>query len=129
MSPECHQHLSPVSDPVGPARLDVQVNLAPTQYKSLTTVPSDSSGLMVSWSRSAGHVDWYDLTLEDTVSNQTTRTRIMGSAAPQSGFRSLVPGTLYTVSVVATAGNKSAAPVVTLAATGETQHLCSPQAP
>uniref|UniRef100_A0A7N6AIZ4 protein-tyrosine-phosphatase n=1 Tax=Anabas testudineus TaxID=64144 RepID=A0A7N6AIZ4_ANATE len=117
MSPECHQHLSPVSDPVGPARLDVQVNLAPTQYKSLTTVPSDSSGLMVSWSRSAGHVDWYDLTLEDTVSNQTTRTRIMGSAAPQSGFRSLVPGTLYTVSVVATAGNKSAAPVVTLAAT------------
>uniref|UniRef100_A0A7N6BP10 protein-tyrosine-phosphatase n=1 Tax=Anabas testudineus TaxID=64144 RepID=A0A7N6BP10_ANATE len=105
------------TDPVGPARLDVQVNLAPTQYKSLTTVPSDSSGLMVSWSRSAGHVDWYDLTLEDTVSNQTTRTRIMGSAAPQSGFRSLVPGTLYTVSVVATAGNKSAAPVVTLAAT------------
>uniref|UniRef100_A0A3Q1IKP3 protein-tyrosine-phosphatase n=1 Tax=Anabas testudineus TaxID=64144 RepID=A0A3Q1IKP3_ANATE len=104
-------------NPVGPARLDVQVNLAPTQYKSLTTVPSDSSGLMVSWSRSAGHVDWYDLTLEDTVSNQTTRTRIMGSAAPQSGFRSLVPGTLYTVSVVATAGNKSAAPVVTLAAT------------
>uniref|UniRef100_A0A7N9AYC2 Protein tyrosine phosphatase receptor type B n=1 Tax=Mastacembelus armatus TaxID=205130 RepID=A0A7N9AYC2_9TELE len=73
----------------------------------------DSVCMTVFWSRSAGHVDWYDLTLEDTSSNSSCSTRIMGSAAPQSGFSSLVPGTLYTVSVVATAGNRTAAPVHT----------------
>ncbi len=75
----------------------------------------------MSWSRSAGHVDWYDVTLEDTSSGSTRNTRVMGSATPQSGFSSLLPGTLYTISVVATAGNKSAAPVHRSAATGETR--------
>ena len=42
----------------------------------------------------------------------------MDSAVPRSGFSSLLPGSLYTVSVVATSGNKSAAPVVTTATTG-----------
>ncbi|KAM6937933.1 receptor-type tyrosine-protein phosphatase beta [Xenentodon cancila] len=36
---------------------------------------------------------------------------------PQSGFSSLVPGTLYNISVVASAGNRSAAPVHTTAVT------------
>ncbi|XP_039990021.1 receptor-type tyrosine-protein phosphatase beta-like isoform X2 [Xiphias gladius] len=105
------------TDPVGPARLEVQLDQGQDRYKSQSAVPTDSSGLRVFWSRSAGHVDWYDLTLEDTSSGSTRSTRIMGSAAPQSGFSSLVPGTLYTVSVVATAGNKSSAPVHTMAAT------------
>uniref|UniRef100_A0A7N8WUF7 protein-tyrosine-phosphatase n=1 Tax=Mastacembelus armatus TaxID=205130 RepID=A0A7N8WUF7_9TELE len=94
-----HTPLSPVSDPVGPARLEVQLDQDPAQFKSLSLARSASPGMTVFWSRSAGHVDWYDLTLEDTSSNSSCSTRIMGSAAPQSGFSSLVPGTLYTVSV------------------------------
>ncbi|XP_071318352.1 receptor-type tyrosine-protein phosphatase beta-like isoform X2 [Trachinotus anak] len=105
------------TDPVGPARLEVQLDQDQAQDKSLSAVHTDSSGLRVFWSRSAGHVDWYDLTLEDNSSGSTRSTRIMGSAAPQSGFSSLVPGTVYTISVVATAGNKRAAPVHTTAAT------------
>ncbi|XP_038562970.1 receptor-type tyrosine-protein phosphatase beta-like isoform X3 [Micropterus salmoides] len=101
------------TDPVGPAQLDVDQ----TQFKSQSVVPGGSSGLRVLWSRSAGHVDWYDLTLEDAGSGFTRSTRIMDSAAPQSGFSALTPGTLYTVSVVATAGNKSAKPVHRSAAT------------
>ncbi|XP_044048547.1 receptor-type tyrosine-protein phosphatase beta-like [Siniperca chuatsi] len=101
------------TDPVGPAQLDVELD----QVQSQSVDHRGSSGLRVFWSRSAGHVDWYDLTLEDTSSGSTRSTRIMGSAAPQSGFSSLVPGTLYTVSVAATAGNKSAQPVYSSAAT------------
>ncbi|XP_076588386.1 receptor-type tyrosine-protein phosphatase beta isoform X2 [Chaetodon auriga] len=105
------------TDPVGPARLDVELDQVQAQYKSQSVVHDGSTGLRVFWSRSAGHVDWYDLTLEDAGSGSTRSTRIMGSAAPQSGFSSLVPGSLYTVSVVATAGNKSAPPVHASAAT------------
>lgn len=116
---------SPVSDPVSPALLAVELDQDQAQTKSRSAVVRGvSPGLRVSWSRSAGHVDWYDLSLEDTSSGSTRRTRISGSAAPQSGFSSLIPGTLYAVSVVASAGNKSAPPVHTSAATGETQqHL------
>lgn len=81
-----------------------------------------STGLRVIWSRSAGHVDWYEVVLEDNSSGSTLSTRIMGTAAPQSGFTSLDPGTEYTVTVVASAGNKSAAPVRTSAVTGEKAH-------
>ncbi|KAM3870109.1 receptor-type tyrosine-protein phosphatase beta [Diretmus argenteus] len=41
----------------------------------------------------------------------------MGTAAPQSGFSALIPGTRYSLSLVATAGNKSALPVQATAAT------------
>nr|XP_020471463.1 receptor-type tyrosine-protein phosphatase beta-like isoform X2 [Monopterus albus] len=103
------------TDPVSPAQLDIQLD--PAQYKSLSTAQSALPGLTVFWSRAAGHVDWYDLTLKDASSRFISSTRVMGSAAPQSGFSSLLPGTLYTVSVVARAGNKSAAPVHATAAT------------
>lgn len=68
-------------------------------------------------------MDWYDVSLEDTSSGSVRRTRILGYAAPQSGFSLLVPGTLYNVSVVASSGNRSAAPVHTVMVTGETQDL------
>lgn len=103
--------LSVRTDPVGPAQLDVVLDQV--QNKSQSAV----HGLRVFWSRSGGHVDWYDLTLEDIGTGSTRNTRVMGSAATQSGFSSLVPGTLYRVSVVATAGNQSAPPVHTSAAT------------
>ncbi|XP_062276737.1 receptor-type tyrosine-protein phosphatase beta-like [Scomber scombrus] len=103
------------TDPVGPTQLEIQMD--PVQQKRLSVVQTGSSGLRMSWTRSPGHVDWYDVTLKDTSSGSGRSTRIMGSAAPQTGFTSLVPGTLYTISVVATAGNKSAPPVLTTAAT------------
>lgn len=77
-----------------------------------------STGLRVSWSRSAGHVDWYQVTL-DSRSGISRSTRVSGSATPQSGFSSLVSGTRYTVSVVASSGKKNATSVHTSAATGE----------
>lgn len=106
--------LSPNPEPVGPAALRVELDQA--------RVRSGSTALRVFWQRSAGHVDWYDVILEDRKSGTRRSTRLMGSAATQSGFTSLVPGTEYTVSVVALAGNKSAAPVSTSAVTGELHH-------
>ncbi|KAM4734375.1 receptor-type tyrosine-protein phosphatase beta isoform 2-T2 [Anableps anableps] len=100
------------TDPIGPDHLEVQLD-----PQSLTSGYVGSSGLRVFWSSSAGHVDWYDVTLEDIRSGMVRSTKIMGSAAPQSGFTSLVPGTLYNISVLATSGNKTAAPVHAIAVT------------
>uniref|UniRef100_A0A3Q1FMH1 protein-tyrosine-phosphatase n=1 Tax=Acanthochromis polyacanthus TaxID=80966 RepID=A0A3Q1FMH1_9TELE len=94
------------SDPIGPDHLEVQ----PDPVHS-------GSGLWVSWSRSVGHVDRYDVSLEDSSSGSVLRTTVMDSAAPQSGFFSLTPGTRYTVSVVASSGTKTSSPVQTSAAT------------
>lgn len=101
-------------DPVGPTTL--RVELDPAQVRS------GSTALRVFWPRSAGHVDWYEVILEDRASGTRHRAKVMGSAATQSSFMSLVPGTVYTISVLAFAGDKSAAPVSTLAATGELHH-------
>ncbi|XP_061578272.1 receptor-type tyrosine-protein phosphatase beta-like isoform X2 [Cololabis saira] len=103
--------------PVGPAHVEVQLDSAPSRYKTSPAVQGGSSDMLVFWSHSAGHVDWYDVILEDTISGLLNSTRIMGSAPPQSGFSSLIPGTLYNISVVASAGNRSAAPVHTTAVT------------
>ncbi|XP_035981236.1 LOW QUALITY PROTEIN: receptor-type tyrosine-protein phosphatase beta [Fundulus heteroclitus] len=100
------------TDPVGPAHLEVQPD---PQYRA--SVQGGSSGLRVSWSPSAGHVDWYDVTLEDVHSGLVRSTRVMGSASPQSGFSSLVPGTVYNVRVLATSGSQTAAPVHATAVT------------
>ncbi|XP_054865436.1 receptor-type tyrosine-protein phosphatase beta-like isoform X3 [Amphiprion ocellaris] len=94
------------TDPVGPDHLEVQ----PDPVHS-------GSGLQVSWSRSAGHVDRYDVSVEDSSSGSILRTTVMDSAAPQSMFFSLSPGTRYTVSVVASSGTKTSSPVQTRTAT------------
>lgn len=103
-----------MTEPVGPTALRVEMD--PPRARS------GSTALRVFWPRSAGYVDWYEVILEEHASGTQRSTRLMGSAATQSGFSSLVPGTQYTVSVVASAGDKSAAPVSTLAATGELHH-------
>uniref|UniRef100_UPI0037E73E3D receptor-type tyrosine-protein phosphatase beta-like isoform X2 n=1 Tax=Semicossyphus pulcher TaxID=241346 RepID=UPI0037E73E3D len=107
------------TDPVGPALLQVDqvLDQDQLQYKVQSEVVPGSAALRVTWSHSAGHVDWYHLILEDNSSGSTFSTSITGSAAPQSGFTSLIPGTLYTVSLVAKAGNKSTTPVYRSAAT------------
>uniref|UniRef100_A0A674CMX5 protein-tyrosine-phosphatase n=1 Tax=Salmo trutta TaxID=8032 RepID=A0A674CMX5_SALTR len=107
------RNVSVRTDPVSPSRLDVlpdQVQAA--QYKSPSQGHGGSPGLHVSWPRSRGLVDWYELTLQDTKTGATRNTRIMGTAVPQSGFTALTPGTLYGLSLVAIAGNKTAPPVL-----------------
>uniref|UniRef100_A0A087XJN0 protein-tyrosine-phosphatase n=1 Tax=Poecilia formosa TaxID=48698 RepID=A0A087XJN0_POEFO len=98
--------------PVSPAQLEIQLD-----PENMASVHEGSSGLRVLWSLSAGHVDWYNVTLEDVHSGMVRSNRVMGSAAPQSCFTSLVPGTLYNISVLAISGNKTAAPVHTIAVT------------
>ncbi|XP_023681514.2 receptor-type tyrosine-protein phosphatase beta isoform X1 [Paramormyrops kingsleyae] len=93
------------TDPQEPASLDVQLD------------QNRTSGLRVSWPRSPGQVDWYELTLMDTETGQTQSTVIEGSAEPQSGFSALNPGTRYALTLVAIAGNKTSAAVQTTAAT------------
>uniref|UniRef100_A0A8C8HBI1 protein-tyrosine-phosphatase n=1 Tax=Oncorhynchus tshawytscha TaxID=74940 RepID=A0A8C8HBI1_ONCTS len=93
------------TDPVGPSRLDV----LPDQIQA--------THLHISWPRSRGQVDWYEVTLQDTKTGTSRSTRIMGTAATQSRFTALTPGTLYALSLVATAGNKTALPVLATAAT------------
>ncbi|XP_029909442.1 receptor-type tyrosine-protein phosphatase beta isoform X1 [Myripristis murdjan] len=110
-------NISVRTDPISPAWLDIQMDQAQAQYKSESQVQSGTSGLRASWPPSPGHVDWYDLTLEDSSTGSSHSTRIMGTAATQSGFSALIAGTLYTLSLVAKAGNKSAPPVQVTAAT------------
>ncbi|XP_014003320.1 receptor-type tyrosine-protein phosphatase beta isoform X1 [Salmo salar] len=106
------------TDPVGPSRLDVLPDqVQATQYKSPIQGQSGSHGLHISWPRSRGQVDWYEVTLQDTKTGTRRSTRIMGTAATQSRFTALTPGTLYALSLVATAGNKTALPVLATAAT------------
>ncbi|KAJ3596703.1 hypothetical protein NHX12_003107 [Muraenolepis orangiensis] len=97
-------------DPLAPLGLDIQPDQA--QYKSLAQGHDGTSGLRVFWRSSPGHVDWYDVLLEERSGSGTRRsTRVMGSAALESGFTGLMPGTRYALGVGATSGNKSS-PVV-----------------
>ncbi|KAM9569680.1 LOW QUALITY PROTEIN: receptor-type tyrosine-protein phosphatase beta-like [Salvelinus alpinus] len=105
------RNVSVRTDPVSPSRLDVLPDQSPSQGNG------GSPGLHVSWPRSRGLVDWYELTLQDTKTGATRNTRIMGTAVPQSGFTALTPGTLYGLSLVAIAGNKTATPVMATATT------------
>uniref|UniRef100_A0A8C9VTA8 protein-tyrosine-phosphatase n=1 Tax=Scleropages formosus TaxID=113540 RepID=A0A8C9VTA8_SCLFO len=74
-------------------------------------------GLLVSWPHSPGQVDWYELTLEEVETGENSSTRVDGSAAPQLGFFALSPGTHYTLSLVAIAGNKTSPAVQSKVAT------------
>ncbi|XP_076018766.1 receptor-type tyrosine-protein phosphatase beta isoform X2 [Genypterus blacodes] len=104
------------TDPVSPAWVQLD-RVQQAQHKAPAPLQTGTSALRVVWPRSPGHVDWYDLTLEDSGSGSSFRTRVMGTAAPQSGFSALTAGTVYTLSLVATAGDKRAPPVRTTAAT------------
>uniref|UniRef100_A0A667ZSV7 protein-tyrosine-phosphatase n=1 Tax=Myripristis murdjan TaxID=586833 RepID=A0A667ZSV7_9TELE len=120
LDPGTLHHLAVISKRDG-ERANISVRTGKTQPGELSEsqVQSGTSGLRASWPPSPGHVDWYDLTLEDSSTGSSHSTRIMGTAATQSGFSALIAGTLYTLSLVAKAGNKSAPPVQVTAATGE----------
>ncbi|CAL8358901.1 unnamed protein product [Lota lota] len=94
------------TDPLAPSGLEIQSDQA--EYNSSDQGHGGTSGLQVFWRPSPGHVDWYDVLLEDWAGSETRRsTRVTGTAALQSGFTGLTPGTRYTLGVVATSGNKS----------------------
>ncbi|CAN9498666.1 unnamed protein product [Ophioblennius macclurei] len=98
------------TDPVSPSLLEAQLDLGQLQDQT------HSAGLRVSWSPSPGHVDWYQVTLEDNTTRGTHKKRVLGSVL-QTRFNSLEPGILYTVSVVASSGTKRSTPVQTTVAT------------
>uniref|UniRef100_A0A8C5B1C8 protein-tyrosine-phosphatase n=1 Tax=Gadus morhua TaxID=8049 RepID=A0A8C5B1C8_GADMO len=104
------------TDPLAPSGVEIQPDQA--QYRSSALGHGGTSGLRVSWRPSPGHVDWYDVLLEDRAGSEPGRsTRVTGTAAPQSGFSGLTHGTRYALGVVATSGNKSSPAVWTDAAT------------
>ncbi|KPP72622.1 Receptor-type tyrosine-protein phosphatase beta-like, partial [Scleropages formosus] len=76
--------------------------------------PSKANGRWYLWK---GQVDWYELTLEEVETGENSSTRVDGSAAPQLGFFALSPGTHYTLSLVAIAGNKTSPAVQSKVAT------------
>nr|XP_015208256.1 PREDICTED: receptor-type tyrosine-protein phosphatase beta [Lepisosteus oculatus] len=78
---------------------------------------SSSTGLQVSWPPSPGRVDWYEVTVRDRDTGDTQSVRIAGGGATQTSFSDLAPGSLYRVSLVALAGNKTSSPVLTTAST------------
>ncbi|XP_062856317.1 receptor-type tyrosine-protein phosphatase beta-like [Trichomycterus rosablanca] len=87
---------------------DVSFQTDPDRPTGLELIPDDSSspGVRISWSRSRGRVDWYELVLESRTS-ASKRTEVSGSAATRSGFTELSPGTRYTLHLVARSGNKT----------------------
>uniref|UniRef100_A0A8C7PSI8 protein-tyrosine-phosphatase n=1 Tax=Oncorhynchus mykiss TaxID=8022 RepID=A0A8C7PSI8_ONCMY len=112
LEPGTLHHFEVISKTDGERR---NVSVQAAQYKSQGH--GGSPGLHVSWPRSRGLVDWYELTLQDTKTGESRNTRIMGTAVPQLGFTALTPGTLYGLSLVAIAGNKTAPPVLATATT------------
>uniref|UniRef100_A0A4W4GWX5 protein-tyrosine-phosphatase n=1 Tax=Electrophorus electricus TaxID=8005 RepID=A0A4W4GWX5_ELEEL len=101
------------TDPEMPAGLEVVFQQSP--------VP----GLSVSWLHSQGPVDWYELELSDTSTGDVRKTRVAASAVPRSGFTNLVPGTHYTLHLVARTGNRLSAAAGTSVAIGEYLYFIS----
>ncbi|KAJ8373768.1 hypothetical protein SKAU_G00043480 [Synaphobranchus kaupii] len=100
-------------------RTNVSVQTDPQEPAYLDVLPDSSggAGLQVSWLRPAGQVDWYELTLRGAAAGEVRDTRVAGSSAPQAGFTSLTPGTVYSLSLVAVAGNRTSQAVGASAAT------------
>ncbi|XP_035257470.1 receptor-type tyrosine-protein phosphatase beta-like isoform X1 [Anguilla anguilla] len=118
LEPGTSYHLEIISESDG-GRTNVSVQTDPQEPAHLVALPDGggAAGLLVSWPRSPGRVDWYELTLEGAATGETRTTRVTGTAAPQSGFTALTPGTLYSLRLVAVAGNRTSPAVVTSAAT------------
>ncbi|KAL4641461.1 receptor-type tyrosine-protein phosphatase beta-like [Arapaima gigas] len=93
------------TEPKEPSRVEVQSDRGRTP------------GLRVTWLRSAGRVGWYELVLRDSTTGATRSTRVPGGAATRAEFAGLTPGTRYTLSLVAKAGNKTSPAVLATTAT------------
>ncbi|KAM9808056.1 receptor-type tyrosine-protein phosphatase beta [Neosynchiropus ocellatus] len=91
-------HATAQTEPARPTQLEVHVDQ--TQMT-----------LRASWIHSVGRVSWYEVTNKDLLSGETNRIKVPGSATPWATFTAVVPGSRYTVSVVARAGNQTSDPV------------------
>ncbi|XP_044305733.1 receptor-type tyrosine-protein phosphatase beta isoform X2 [Varanus komodoensis] len=87
------------TDPAPPARFEVK--------KDAIT----ATALQVSWSPSPGKVDWYKLQLFDNTKKVAEIQVPGGTSQNQHTFTNLVPGSRYTISITAAAGNKKSASV------------------
>ncbi|XP_030622900.1 receptor-type tyrosine-protein phosphatase beta [Chanos chanos] len=113
LTPGTLYHLAIISNTDG-ERINISLQTEVEKPAGLVVKPDEagSPGLRVMWARSRGRVDWYELTLRDNVTGNTQSTRVMGTAAPYSGFTALTPGTLYDLRLVAVAGNKTSRAVL-----------------
>ncbi|KAJ8245485.1 hypothetical protein GJAV_G00271240 [Gymnothorax javanicus] len=117
LEPGTVYHLGIISESDG-ERTNVSVQTEPQEPARLEVLlDSRGTGVQVSWPRSPGRVDWYELSLESAETGETRSTRVMGTAAPRSGFTSLTPGILYSLRLVAIAGDKASRAVLASAAT------------
>ncbi|XP_060784544.1 receptor-type tyrosine-protein phosphatase beta-like isoform X2 [Neoarius graeffei] len=88
-----HFNISLQTDPVQPTGLEI------------TPDYSLSPGLWIKWHRSPGHVEWYELVL--SASGTDFMKKISGNAVTRTSFTNLIPGTRYTLRLVAKSGNKT----------------------
>lgn len=97
----------------------------PAQPSGLEITPdvSLSSGLLIKWLRPPGHVEGYELVLLDSRMNVVKKQKISGSAVTRSSFTNLIPGTHYTLHLVAISGNKTSLAATGIAVTGRTLSL------
>ncbi|XP_053538070.1 receptor-type tyrosine-protein phosphatase beta isoform X2 [Ictalurus punctatus] len=96
-----HFNISLQTDPAQPSGLEITPDV------------SLSPGLWIKWLRSPGHVEWYELVLLDLRMDFLKKKKISGNAVTRSNFTNLIPGTRYTLRLVAKSGNKTS-----VAATG-----------
>uniref|UniRef100_A0A8C9SUF9 protein-tyrosine-phosphatase n=1 Tax=Scleropages formosus TaxID=113540 RepID=A0A8C9SUF9_SCLFO len=88
---------------------------AEPSHLSVRSEPAGTGALHVSWLRSAGRVGSYELVLRDSATGATRRSRVSAAAATRYEFTGLTPGTRYTLSLAAKAGNKTSPAVLATA--------------
>ncbi|XP_063053335.1 receptor-type tyrosine-protein phosphatase beta-like [Engraulis encrasicolus] len=101
-------------------RQNVSVQTDPEPPSDVVLEPDRdaTSGLRVRWSHPRGTVDWYELSLEEVdTGRRVSATRVMGTAATQSGFSALTPGTAYTLRLRSLTGDRGSVPTIRTAAT------------
>ncbi|XP_029107946.1 receptor-type tyrosine-protein phosphatase beta-like isoform X3 [Scleropages formosus] len=96
-------------------RVSVLTDPAEPSHLSVRSEPAGTGALHVSWLRSAGRVGSYELVLRDSATGATRRSRVSAAAATRYEFTGLTPGTRYTLSLAAKAGNKTSPAVLATA--------------
>ncbi|XP_053361387.1 receptor-type tyrosine-protein phosphatase beta-like isoform X1 [Clarias gariepinus] len=86
---------------------NISLQTDPAQPLGLQITPdySQGPGLWIKWLRSPGHVERYELVLSNTDFEE--RKNISGDAETHSSFTNLIPGTRYTIHLVAKSGNRT----------------------
>ncbi|KAF5893464.1 receptor-type tyrosine-protein phosphatase beta-like, partial [Clarias magur] len=90
---------------------NISLQTDPAQPTGLQITPdySPGPGLWIKWLRSSGHVERYELVLSNTEERRRKEEKknISGSAETHCSFTNLIPGTRYTIHLVAKSGNRT----------------------